>query len=116
MATCHRAVSRSSAGVGLRTCSQRPGVMWPTTAGLTGCQAELTEAHARGEPWWSVGLEAAGSAGLLRDALQHAVDLVFARPLPAGAGRSLDDSRSRAQWPRAARAQVGLPMLCRVTG
>ncbi|MGA2829943.1 MAG: hypothetical protein ABSF03_27985 [Streptosporangiaceae bacterium] len=67
-------------------------------AGQTGCQAELTEAHARGEPWWSVGFEAAGSSGLLRDALQHAADLVFAQPLPTGAGLSLDNCRSYAQW------------------
>jgi hypothetical protein len=43
-------------------------------------------------------LEATGSAGLLRDALQYAADLVFAQPLPARAGLSLANSRSYAQW------------------
>jgi hypothetical protein len=66
----------------------------------TGCLAELTDARVGGEQWWSVGLEATGSAGLLRAALQHAADLLFARPVPLGAGFSLDNCRSYAQWLR----------------
>ena len=66
----------------------------------TGCLAELTDARIGGEQWWSVGLEATGSAGLLRPALQHAVDLLFAQPIPLGEGFSLDNSRSYAQWLR----------------
>jgi hypothetical protein len=63
-----------------------------------GCTVELTEICLHDEPWWSVGLEATGSAGLLRLALQHAADLAFAQPLPTGVVLSLDDSRSYAQW------------------
>jgi hypothetical protein len=63
-----------------------------------GCTVELTEIHVRDRPWWSVGLEATGSAGLLRLALQHAAALAFAQPLPAGVVLSLDNSRSYAQW------------------
>jgi hypothetical protein len=43
-------------------------------------------------------LEATGPAGLLLDAVQRAAGLLFASPLPAGAGFSLDNSRSYAQW------------------
>ena len=63
-----------------------------------GCMLELTEVHVRDQPWWSIGLEATGSAGLLRLALQHAADLAFAQPLPAGLALGLDNSRSYAQW------------------
>jgi hypothetical protein len=67
-----------------------------------GCAVELTQARIRSEPWWPVGFEATGSAGLLRGALKHAVDLVFAKAPPAGIELSLDNSRSYAQW-------LGLP-------
>src|SRR5690349_4864363 len=60
----------------------------------TGCTAELTEAQASGRAWWSVGLEATGTPGLLRAALQHAAGLLFAGPLPAAATLNLDNSRS----------------------
>lgn len=63
-----------------------------------GCMVELTEIYVHDQPWWSVGLEATGSAGLLRLALQHAADLAFAQPLPSGFALSLDNSRSYAQW------------------
>jgi hypothetical protein len=66
--------------------------------GAGGCVAELTQACVRGEAWWSLGLEATGSAGLLRDALDHAAGLVFAQPLPAGIELSLDRSRSYLDW------------------
>jgi len=64
----------------------------------TGCLAELTVAEYEGNQWWSVALEATGSAGLLRAALQHAADLLFAQPVPFGGGFSLDNCRSYAQW------------------
>ena len=64
----------------------------------TGCLAELTDAHVGGEQWWSVGLEATGSPGLLRAALQHAADLLFAQPVPLRGGFSMDNCRSYAQW------------------
>jgi hypothetical protein len=63
-----------------------------------GCAAELTQARLRGEPWWSVGFEATGPVGLLRGALEHAANVIFARPLPAGVEFSLDMSRSYTQW------------------
>jgi hypothetical protein len=69
----------------------------PPAAG-TGCKAELTVARYEGNQWWSVALEATGSAGLLRAALQHAADLLFAQPVPFGGGFSLDNCRSYAQW------------------
>jgi hypothetical protein len=59
---------------------------------------ELTEVRVYDRLWWSLGLEATGSADLLRLALQHAADLAFAEPLPAGVALGLDNSRSRAQW------------------
>jgi hypothetical protein len=64
----------------------------------TGCLAELTVAQHEGNKWWSVALESSGSAGLLRAALQHAADLLFAQPVPFGGGFSLDNCRSYAQW------------------
>jgi len=64
----------------------------------TGCLAELTDARIGGTHWWSVALEATGSAGLLRAALQHAANLLFARPVPLKGGFSLDNCRSYAQW------------------
>jgi len=75
---------------------QDPAVALP--AADTGCLAELTVAEYEGNQWWSVALEATGSAGLLRAALQHAADLLFAHPVPFGGGFSLDNCRSYAQW------------------
>jgi len=69
----------------------------PSPAG-TGCMAELTDADAGGRLMWTVGLEATGSAELLLDAVQHAVGLLFASPLPPEAGFSLDNSWSYARW------------------
>ena len=66
--------------------------------GAGGCVAELTQACVRGEAWWSLGLEATGPAGLLRDALDHAAGLLFTQPLPAGIELSLDRSRSYMDW------------------
>jgi hypothetical protein len=63
-----------------------------------GCMVELTEVRVHDQPSWSIGLEATGPVGLLRLALQHAADLAFAQPLPAGVALSLDNSRSYAQW------------------
>jgi len=70
----------------------------PRPAPQAGCTVELTEVHLHDQPWWSIGLEATGSAGLLRLALQHAADLAFAQPLPAGVALSLDNCRSYVQW------------------
>jgi len=70
----------------------------PRPALHAGCTVELTEVQVHDQLWWSVGFEATGSVGLLRLALQHAADLAFAQPVPAGVALSLDNSRSYAQW------------------
>lgn len=61
---------------------------------------ELTEVHAGGEAWWTLGFEATGPACLLRSELEAAAALVFAQPLPGQAELSMDDSRSYDQWLR----------------
>ena len=72
---------------------------FPMPAGSqAGCAVELTQATLRGEPWWSVGFEATGPAGLLRSALDHAAGIMFAQDLPAGVALSLAESRSYADW------------------
>jgi hypothetical protein len=70
----------------------------PGRAGDPGCKVELTEVHARDEPWWSLGFEAAGPADLLRSALEGTAALIFARALPGGAELGLGDCRSYAEW------------------
>jgi hypothetical protein len=50
--------------------------------------------------WVSLGLEAQGVTGVLRDALEHAAGFVFAVAPPPEAGFSLDNSLSYAQWIR----------------
>jgi len=59
---------------------------------------ELTEIHARSQPWWTLGFEATGPASLLRSALEATAALVFAQALPAGVKPGPDESRSYAQW------------------
>jgi hypothetical protein len=54
--------------------------------------------RARGQDWWTLGLEATGPADLLHGELQAAAALVFARPLPAGVEPGPDHSRSYAEW------------------
>ncbi len=67
-------------------------------AAVAGCMVELAEVWVRGERWWSVGFEATGSVRLLRVALEHAADLVFAQALPPGVQFSLGNSHSYARW------------------
>jgi hypothetical protein len=62
------------------------------------CEVELTEVHARGQHWWTLGFEATGPADLLRSELQVTAALVFAHPLPGGVEPGPDQSRSYAQW------------------
>jgi hypothetical protein len=59
---------------------------------------ELTDVHARGEAWWTLGFEATGPTDVLRSELEAAAALVFAVPLPDGLELGVDDSRSYAQW------------------
>lgn len=63
-----------------------------------GCAVELAQAQLRGEPWWSLGFEATGPLDLLQGALEHAADIMFALPPPAGVEFSLDTSKSYAEW------------------
>jgi hypothetical protein len=67
-------------------------------AGETVCPAELTAVRTDGQPWWSLGFEATGPAGLLRSALEATATLVFAQPLPDGLEPGMDESRSYAEW------------------
>jgi hypothetical protein len=62
------------------------------------CGVELTEVHARGQDWWTLGFEATGPADLLRSELEATAALVFAQALPGGVEFGPDDSRSYAQW------------------
>jgi hypothetical protein len=67
-------------------------------AGQPACSVELTEARARGKPWWTIGFEATGPAETLRTNLEATAALVFAQPLPGQAERSTANSYSYAQW------------------
>jgi len=64
----------------------------------TGCAAELTEIGIDGDAWVSVGFEASGSPELLRDALAHAVGLVFGVEPPAAMAFGMANSQSYGQW------------------
>ena len=87
-----RRISRFSS-VGGPTVARAPGLGQQPR-----CEVELTEVHARGQRWWTLGFEATGTAGLLRRELEAAAALVFAQPLPGGVVPGLADSRSYAQW------------------
>jgi hypothetical protein len=82
--------------------------------GETGCAVELTEVRARGQDWWSLGLEATGPDEVRHSELEAAAALVFARPPPDLAEFGLHDSLSYAAWIRDAflgRAQkTGSPL------
>ena len=70
----------------------------PRRVTSAGCMVELTEARVRDESWWTVGFEATGSTVWMSSALQHATDLLFARPLPTGVRLRLENSWSYAEW------------------
>ena len=59
---------------------------------------ELTEVHARGQAWWTLGFEATGPASLRRRELETTAALVLAQALPGGLELGTDDSQSYAQW------------------
>ena len=59
---------------------------------------ELTEIHARGQDWWTLGFESTGPADLLRSELEATAALMFAQALPGGLEPGPDESRSYAQW------------------
>jgi hypothetical protein len=70
----------------------------PVPGGEPCCEVELTEVRARGQDWWTLGLEATGPADLLHSELQATAALVFAQSLPAGIEPGPDYSRSYAEW------------------
>jgi hypothetical protein len=70
----------------------------PGPGGEPRCEADLTEVHASGQDWWTLGFEATGPASLLRSALEATATLVFAHPLPGGVEPGPDESRSYAEW------------------
>jgi hypothetical protein len=70
----------------------------PETGQQPRCEVELTEVHARGQDWWTLGFEASGTADLLRRELEATAALVFAHALPGGVVPGPADSRSYAQW------------------
>ena len=63
-----------------------------------GCAVELTDVHAGGEAWWTLGFEATGPPDVLRSELEAATALVFAMALPDGLELGLHNSGSYAQW------------------
>ncbi len=63
-----------------------------------GCAVELTEIHAHGQPWWSLGFEATGPRGLLRSQLEATAAQVFADSLPGGIELRPGSSQSYAKW------------------
>ena len=69
-------------------------------AAETGCAAELTEIGIGTAQYVSVGFEACGAPGLLRAALEHAAELVFAVAPPPDSGFTfgLENSQSYAEW------------------
>ena len=89
-----RRISRFSltggpAGAGGRGSGARPG-----------CAVELTDVHAAGEAWWTLGFEATGPPDVLRGELEAAAALVFALAPPGGLELGMGDSRSYAAWLR----------------
>ena len=63
-----------------------------------GCAVELTDLHAGGEAWWTLGFEATGPHDVLRSELEAAAALVFAMAPPGGLELGVHDSGSYAQW------------------
>ena len=86
-----RRISRFSSADG-RIVAPTPGL-----GGEPQCEVELTQIHASGEHWWTLGFEATGRTDLLRSELQATAALVFAQALP-GVEPGPDESRSYAAW------------------
>jgi len=77
------------AGAGGRGSGARPG-----------CAVELTDVHAAGQAWWTLGFEATGPPDVLRGELEAAAALVLALVPPGGLELGVGDSRSYAAWLR----------------
>jgi hypothetical protein len=65
-----------------------------------GCAVELTDIHAAGEAWWTLGFEATGPHHGLRGEVDAAAALVFAMAPPGGLELGVGDSKSYAAWLR----------------
>jgi hypothetical protein len=103
---------RGGGGAGWRPVSKRRRISWFSLAGgpagrlgpgrseWPGCAVELTEVHARGEAWWTLGFEATGPTSGLRSELEAAAALVFAQALPGGVELAMEECSSYAQWLR----------------
>jgi hypothetical protein len=83
--------------------------------GRPACSVELTEAHLRGHPWWTLGFEATGPAETLRTHLEATAALVFAQPPPGPAELGPASSHSYAEWlieqaGRGANAEIRNPL------
>ncbi|MGE5288319.1 MAG: hypothetical protein ACM3ML_14210 [Micromonosporaceae bacterium] len=59
---------------------------------------ELTEIHADGQRWWSLGFEATGPSGLLCSQLEATAAQVLAEPLPDGVELGPGNSQSYRKW------------------
>jgi hypothetical protein len=81
-----------------RLAGERAVAAAPQLASEPGCAAELTEIHAGGQVWWSLGFEATGPADQLQNALQNTAMQLFAQPLPGGVELGMSDCQSYAQW------------------
>jgi len=92
------AVSKKRSGIWFPLSASQDVAPAPRLTAQTGCAVELTEAEVRGEPWWTVGFEATGSASLLHTALRRAADQMFAQPLPPGIDFTLNNCCSYTQW------------------
>ena len=78
--------------------AQATGMGMPQLGEQPGCAVELTAVDLRGEPWWTLCLEATGPADALRRELDAAAALVFADALPGGGELGIDDSQSYVRW------------------
>ncbi len=87
-----RRISRFTLGSG-PIAARAPGL-----DGEPRCAVELTEIHAHGQDWWTLGFEATGPADLLHSALETTAALVFAHAPPGGLQPGPDDSWSYAEW------------------
>ena len=72
---------------------ERPGM-----GARPGCAVELTDVHAAGEAWWTLGFEATGPPDVLRGEVDAAAALVFALAPPGGLELGVGDSKSYAAW------------------
>jgi hypothetical protein len=62
------------------------------------CDVELTEIHAGGQAWWTLGFEATGPDSQLHTELEATAALVFAQALPGGMELGTEVSQSYFQW------------------